>query len=84
MPTLGSHPVLTARAGQLCERTSPLLHTSSISCCCANEIYGLARMLTPTARAAPAAQILYLMLVQFMDSRGGELLPPPPEAFEYM
>lgn len=41
-------------------------------------------MLTPTARGAPAAQILYLMLVQFMDSRGGELLPPPPEAFEYM
>ena len=25
--------------------------------------------------------IAYLALVQFMDLRGGELLPPPPEAF---
>jgi len=25
--------------------------------------------------------IAYLALVQFMDSRGGELLPPPAEAF---
>ena len=25
--------------------------------------------------------VLYLALVQFMDMRGGELLPPPPEAF---
>ncbi len=28
-----------------------------------------------------APQVLYLVLVQFMDSRGGELQPPPPEAF---
>lgn len=26
--------------------------------------------------------IVYLALVQFLDSRGGELLPPPPEAYE--
>lgn len=26
--------------------------------------------------------VLYLALVQFMDMRGGELLPPPPEAYE--
>jgi hypothetical protein len=25
--------------------------------------------------------VAYLLLVQFMDMRGGELLPPPPEAF---
>lgn len=25
--------------------------------------------------------VAYLALVQFMDMRGGELLPPPPEAF---
>jgi hypothetical protein len=25
--------------------------------------------------------IAYLALVQFMDMRGGELLPPPPEAY---
>lgn len=25
--------------------------------------------------------VAYLVLVQFMDMRGGELLPPPPEAY---
>lgn len=25
--------------------------------------------------------VLYLALVSFLDIRGGELLPPPPEAF---
>jgi len=25
--------------------------------------------------------VAYLALVQFMDMRGNELLPPPPEAF---
>ncbi len=28
-------------------------------------------------------QVLYLGLVQFMNVRGGELLPPPPEAFDH-
>ncbi len=28
-----------------------------------------------------ARQVLYLVLVQLLDSRGGELQPPPPEAF---
>jgi hypothetical protein len=27
-------------------------------------------------------QVIYLGLVSFLDIRGGELLPPPPEAFE--
>ncbi len=26
-------------------------------------------------------QVLYLVVVQLLDSRGGELQPPPPEAF---
>lgn len=26
-------------------------------------------------------QVLYLLLVQLLDSRGNQLLPPPPEAF---
>lgn len=25
--------------------------------------------------------VLYLVLVQFLDSRGGDMQPPPPEAF---
>jgi hypothetical protein len=29
----------------------------------------------------PCCQVLYLALVSFLDLRGGELLPPPPEAF---
>ncbi|KAK9862984.1 hypothetical protein WJX84_001031 [Apatococcus fuscideae] len=27
--------------------------------------------------------VLYLGLVQFMNVRGGELLPPPPEAYDH-
>ena len=27
-------------------------------------------------------QVIYLGLVQVLDFRGGELLPPPPEAYE--
>ncbi len=27
-------------------------------------------------------QVLYLVLVQLMDTRGNQLEPPPPEAFE--
>jgi hypothetical protein len=38
-----------------------------------------------TAIITGAASILfgmaYLALAQFMSSRGGEMLPPPPEAF---
>ena len=35
----------------------------------------------PPLPTALCPQVLYLALVQFMDMRGGELLPPPPEAF---
>ena len=27
-------------------------------------------------------QVLYLVLVQLLDTRGNQLEPPPPEAFE--
>ena len=38
--------------------------------------------LSPAASSLPyAMQVLYLVLVQFLDSRGGEMQPPPPEAF---
>ena len=44
------------------------------------------RTLTAHHTTAPtcllhAMQVLYLVLVQFLDSRGGEMQPPPPEAF---
>ncbi len=29
----------------------------------------------------PSVQVIYLGLVSFLDMRGGELLPPPPEAY---
>ena len=31
---------------------------------------------------ASAMQVLYLVLVQLLDTRGNQLEPPPPEAFE--
>ena len=30
---------------------------------------------------APVLQVIYLALTAFLDSRGSQLLPPPPEAF---
>ena len=34
--------------------------------------------------STPPPQVIYLALVSFLDLRGGELLPPPAEAFDYM
>lgn len=36
---------------------------------------------SPSPHPAPLLQVIYLALVSFLDMRGGELLPPPPEAY---
>lgn len=35
----------------------------------------------PCLPAPITPQVIYLGLVSFLDIRGGELLPPPPEAY---